>query len=444
MAPVPPSTSPARGKSRVYLCRPCNVRHPAPTGVNCPIAKAVRARPSSSRVLGLKRSVARWSPALVATGSRPRGRPRKLPVSVLPGPSQSLTSTGPESDSDSLAEFVQDMARSDEQRSGSSLRPSVASQRRPPNSTPRQITPVAHHLSPSSSEISPRSPPAHQPPQASTSQDGTSLILSQLAAMQEVNRREFARIEAEARCERQKIQNATVTANVTMQSAIDQLQASLSKYTTPVLPVPTASLSNQPPRQPDGARNDTPATLEGQPPAPPITPRELAQDDDPITSLRRDDATSGVAAILLNDVGLVQAMDLENSSKKRGFSSKLNKLKRRAKWPNEYMFRLEDEDPQYDTLETYEFVSGYLSIIEEVTPINEANARLIRHLQYLRQLMDDCASLDWDSVRTAHRQVLMAIEYKRLRWEDTAAVKERPWLLLGYGVGLSSGNRPNQ
>ena len=128
-----------------------------------------------------------------------------------------------------------------------------------------------------------------------------------------------------------------------------------------------------------------------------------------------------VAAILLNDVGLVQAMDLDGSSKKRGFSSKINKVKRRAKWPNEYMFRLEDEDPQYDTLETCEFVSGYLSIIEEVTPVNEANARLIRHLQYLRQLMDDCASLHWDLVRTAHRQVLMAIKYKRLRWDDTAA-----------------------
>ena len=198
MAPVPPSTSPAKGKSRVYLCRPCNVRHPAPTGVNCPLAKAVRARPSASKVLGLKRSTARRSPVTTTPAVRPRGRPRKLPIPFLPGPSQPLTSTGPESDSDSLAEFVHDMARTHGKRSGSPLFSPVASQRRPPISAPRRTSPAVHHMSPNSSDASPRSIPEQQP-RDSHPQDGTSLILSKLAAMQEVNRREFARIEAEAR-----------------------------------------------------------------------------------------------------------------------------------------------------------------------------------------------------------------------------------------------------
>ena len=38
--------------------------------------------------------------------------------------------------------------------------------------------------------------------------------------------------------------------------------------------------------------------------------------------------------------------------------------------------------------------------------------------------MDDCASMDWESVRATHRQVLSEIELKRLKWDDTAGVKE--------------------
>ena len=68
--------------------------------------------------------------------------------------------------------------------------------------------------------------------------------------------------------------------------------------------------------------------------------------------------------------------------------------------------------------------------MEEVVPVNQENAKLLAHFHYLRQLMDDCLSFDWEDVRSTHRQVLMAIELKRLKWENTAGVKEAKALAL--------------
>ena len=82
--------------------------------------------------------------------------------------------------------------------------------------------------------------------------------------------------------------------------------------------------------------------------------------------MRRDDATADVADIILQEMGLAKALAWDKAAKS-GYTSRINKLKKKeAKWPNEYIVRLEDDDPQYDTLEVSEFVSGYLSIMEEV------------------------------------------------------------------------------
>ena len=135
-----------------------------------------------------------------------------------------------------------------------------------------------------------------------------------------------------------------------------------------------------------------------------ISPVALAADQTPIKTLRRDESTADVAAIILNSAGLAKAIDLDSISKKSGFAKNFNKIKHKeAKWPNDYIVRLEDDEPQYDTLEVSEFVSGYLSIMEEVITVTPDNAKLLAHLHYLRQLMDDCLSFDWEDVRSTHR-----------------------------------------
>ena len=68
--------------------------------------------------------------------------------------------------------------------------------------------------------------------------------------------------------------------------------------------------------------------------------------------------------------------------------------------------------------------------MEEVTPRTPENAKLLKRLDYLRQLMDDCASFEWHQVRAAHRQVLQTIEQHRLVWDNTPAVKETKALAL--------------
>ena len=78
MAPTPRSTSPVKGKARVYLCRPCGSRHVPPTGLRCPHAPTATVTHRSARLLALKRPIGLSPAKAKASASRPRGRPRKL------------------------------------------------------------------------------------------------------------------------------------------------------------------------------------------------------------------------------------------------------------------------------------------------------------------------------------------------------------------------------
>ena len=55
----------------------------------------------------------------------------------------------------------------------------------------------------------------------------------------------------------------------------------------------------------------------------------------------------------------------------------------------DYIFRMYDDEPSYDSLTPSEFMSGYMTIIEEALPdIPEVNAAL-KHIHYARNLMED-------------------------------------------------------
>ena len=43
---------------------------------------------------------------------------------------------------------------------------------------------------------------------------------------------------------------------------------------------------------------------------------------------------------------------------------------------------------------------------------------LRRHFSCLRSLMVDCSEVDWVTARTAHKQVLLGIHYRRFTWLD--------------------------
>ena len=94
------------------------------------------------------------------------------------------------------------------------------------------------------------------------------------------------------------------------------------------------------------------------------------------------------------------------------------------------MYRLGGNEPTYDTLSLAEFVAGYLSIMEEATTVCPLNSRLLNHIAYLRQLMEDSFLADWHVVRAAHAHVLNAIEHRRFAWENTEQVMETKRIAL--------------
>ena len=326
-----------------------------------------------------------------------------------------------------------------------------APKRHAPVPAPRRVRPPSAASSPSSTRyLADSSSPSSSHYRSPKEDLGTQLILRQLAAMQETNKKELARIEADGQQERIRMQAEHRATTETLQAAIASLQhkathvppvpVSVSSQPAPinnpaiVLPTPGTSSGTSTVEQgptvrtavtsTPAASNDTALTLEGQPPVVTLQPNDLANDPTPIKTFRRDDSMGDAAAIILNGAGLAKMIDLDTVGTKSGFSSKFSKPKNKeAKWPNQYVFRYEDDEPLYDSLEIFEFVSGYFSIMEEVTPVIPQNKKLLAHLDYLRQLMDDVGSMDWESVRAVHRQVLMAMELHRIKWDNTTQVK---------------------
>ena len=280
------------------------------------------------------------------------------------------------------------------------------------------------------------------------------LILGQISQLRADNAAEIRRVEQATERGRERDREAHQREKTFLTDTMVAIQQSIASLkpnnapdpcATPASPTPGASTSRANTAGPSsptkmtnvslpplsgGALPDM--TLQGQPPTVDVTPEKLSASDHPIQFLRRDKPTSDVASIILQEVGLAKAIELVKAHKGKSSLKSANKLKARdVKWPNDYVYRLDsDEDPTYDSLSPTEFVSGYISIIAEVTPNIPQNAKLIQHLLYLRQLMDDVASAEWEQVRTAHRLVLMSIVHNRLDWNNAAAVKEEKAIAL--------------
>ena len=462
MAPVPTTSSPAKGKARAYLCGPCGCRHSAPTGRNCRQQKQRKAR---AALVDTRRSP-------LKSGEKPKrkvGRPRKQPVPVLPVADDSM------SEEESIESVLLPLQRA------SAGRPVPAPRFRVPTATTRRAaTPL-----PGPSDDTVLTETRGQVDDGTTTlgnatrsagpgQSDTQLILEQIAQLRANNSAEIRRIELEARQERLREQEGHKAEKEFLTNTILSIQQSIASLRAPVAPdapvsapvtvaaspaanapvqprLPVTELRNPPvPIQPTQPPHDVAAapvsqaptvskatavaapSLQGQPAAMNVTAEDISTADDPIQMLRRDKPSSNVASLILQEVGLTRVIELDKAQKGKASNKSSNKIKAgAAKWPNDYVIRLDsDEDPTYDSLTETEFVSGYISIMAEVTPNIPQNAKLIQHLLYLRQLMDDCASLDWAQVRTAHRLVLMAIVHQRLDWSDAAAVKEEKAVAL--------------
>ena len=142
-----------------------------------------------------------------------------------------------------------------------------------------------------------------------------------------------------------------------------------------------------------------------------VSPADLQADSQPVRRLRKDQKTSTAADQFLKDIGYLSSQG--NSSSE---SSPADGL-----WPEDYVDRLTGNEPTFDSLKLSEFISGYISIMEETLPRGVDLAALRRHFSYLRSLMVDCSKVDWVMARTAHKQVLLGIHYRRFTWLDQRA-----------------------
>ena len=358
MAPTPRSASPVKGKFRVYLCRPCNVRHAAPSGNKCPIAKAIRGVQGSTKTLGMKRTATGHSPKARTSTSRPRSRPRKIPAQAPPSPVHEpmLFQDTPTSRHIPLPDDDEDMESVDDFLPLTQV-PVLKRPLTPPYalSDPKRTRPVmairrtAHTdriLSPTSSlssmpSFTPEPPaPTNQPDAA------TQMILQQLATMQEMNRKEFAHIEAQNKAERLRMQ-AENQANVdSLRVQFNSVLDSPRWPAPPHEPRPSTSVNAHQQTPPPPApwvvsfaqhtevteppalastwtqlQTKAPAvglSLDGQPPEVNVCPEQIALEESPIKSLRRDQQTSNVAELMLSEVGLAKMIELDKSSNKSG------------------------------------------------------------------------------------------------------------------------------
>ena len=285
-----------------------------------------------------------------------------------------------------------------------------------------------------------RSTPPIPPPRSSlfrpsvqaVQPDVATMLLEQMRQMQAQNQREFARLEQQGAADRLALQQAIQTfANrpepaPAMSAMVDTgghgtntpiaiagpshstfgdrdqrppesiaiAGSSSSRHVVPdtqsssstSMAAPTASLPSVISDTSDPSRS--------------VSPAELQADSQPVKRLRKDQETSTAADQFLKDIGYISSQGNNNSD-----SSPADSL-----WPEDYVDRLTGNEPTFDSLKPSEFISGYISIMEETLPRGVDLSDLRRHFSYLRSLMVECSEVDWVTARTAHKQVFLGIQ----------------------------------
>ena len=431
MAPANKASKSSKGKARIFMCSACGVRHVSPTGSRCPHSRSIQmAAPDAT--------------------SRPTRRStRKVP--------------GCSSDSDFLilaggtvrrmrSGMARDQSSSDDETDIGDLLGTIPGSPVPTTST--QIPPV------SNVDAAVYRPPLPTPGHSvvcsaeATVSTPTNAILEQIKLMQAESRREMARIEQQGRLDRAALEASIqdMTSRLLPANPVTTLAhagtsngpVTRTAYTLPRPLIPRSlsatgemvDASNAPTL---GGASDTrgpqpstsglahgftvwrvvppnfierltarevPACTDRRPQQ--ITAEQLSEAPRPVKRLRRDSASAAAAKELLKEIGYV-------ASKGNCASDKNIE----APWPEDYIDRLDGSEPTYESLSLSEFIAGYLSIMEESVPFCQQTQPIIRHIHYLRGLMEDCFETDWQTVRTAHKQVLHAIEHGRVSWEDT-------------------------
>ena len=247
-------------------------------------------------------------------------------------------------------------------------------------------------------------PSGQAPPNEGVSADLFSVLVDQVAILADTQTRERDRLERENRANFESICE-------TMQQMSQRFAALSQSQPAAQAPPPAATPGVQ--GKENGiqlaatelATSSTPNDIAAAPSTSGnnvhLSPEELTNAVNPIRTLRRHRPSANNAMSILQELALLEA----GGRRKKGgqLPSKSCNAQVEADWPDLYVYRLGGAEPTYDSLSMPEFIASGLSFMEEVTTVCSMNVNLLRHLTYLRHLMEDCFLTEWHLVRTAHK-----------------------------------------
>ena len=145
-----------------------------------------------------------------------------------------------------------------------------------------------------------------------------------------------------------------------------------------------------------------------------LDPQLLQQMADPAAALRADAHSSQQANLILRGVGLADPATTGGLTQKPSDNPPLT-----AQWPHKKVWLAKTGHwAEYDDLTVEQFMQGYIEIVLPTIPQGPATKIARDHIGYLRTMMRDTSSSPWHLIRSTHKQILLMVEHKQLKWED--------------------------
>ena len=147
-----------------------------------------------------------------------------------------------------------------------------------------------------------------------------------------------------------------------------------------------------------------------------LDPQLQQQMADPASALREDAHSSKQANLILRGVSLADPSTTGGLNQKPSDNPPLT-----AKWPHKKVWLAKTGHwAEYDGLSVEQFVQGYLEIVLPTIPVGPSTEFARDHIGYLQNMMRDTSSCPWHLARSTHKQILLMVKHKQLKWEDTA------------------------
>ena len=88
-------------------------------------------------------------------------------------------------------------------------------------------------------------------------------------------------------------------------------------------------------------------------------------------------------------------------------------VKNQVPWPQNHLLAGTSKNRvTYDSLSTFQWMSGFCSIIREVSDVKVKNDML----DYVTDLMEDAQDFSWPSAKGAHALILCRMEEGKIKW----------------------------